>query len=138
MRRESGASGDVTKLSVAGILDFQDCGYGYKVYDVAIYMIYAMVHCRNLDSMQVAGQCLAGYLKERSLSERELDVLYYCMTGRLAQSVVMGNYYYSIYKDPYLLVTAAPGWGILQLLLTYTPADALAQWNKVVETSRDQ
>lgn len=57
-----------------------------------------------------------------------MDLVYYCVVARLTQSLVLGNYYYSIYKDPYLLITAKTGWQTLALLLSYTPDKALSMW----------
>lgn len=113
---------------IAAILDFQDSSYGYRVVDVAVYMMYMMTTCSShIHPIDVGKFCLESYLKKTPLSDSELSVLYDCVIARFMQSLVLGVHFYSLLKDPYLLVTQKPGWHAVKQLCT-KPGDATLQY----------
>ena len=125
LMKEAGCSGSV---DIAGLLDFQDSCYGKRHYDIAVFMAYMMIYYMGQDKMKCGGLCLKGFLQEATLSEVELNLLYYTVAGRLVQSLVLGSYSYSLYKDPYLLSTSHEGWQLLRTLWSKPAQDVLDQW----------
>lgn len=119
---EKSADGD---CNVIGILDFQDAGYGCKVYDIAICIMYMMTISDN--PMDTGGYCLQGFLGKQQLSQSELDVLYYGVVGRFVTSLVLGLYSYETTKDPYTLVTQR-SWGVLEHLWELPHEQVLKYW----------
>ncbi|XP_065072296.1 hydroxylysine kinase-like [Rhopilema esculentum] len=108
-----------SKAMIVGLIDFGDVTYSFRVFEIAICMAY-MSLLRPNDCLKDAGLVLSGYLSKEPLTDLELKVLYYCVIGRLAQSLTMGNYQYSL--DPgneYLLLTSQTGWKVLGMLLEY-------------------
>ena len=118
---------------IHGILDFGDNLVSYLMFDVAIAIMYLSVESKIVDPLLVGGHILAGYLTKCSLNDAELDALKICVAGRYAQSLVMGEYTYSI--DPgndYVLTTAKNGWPQLQKLWA-TPKDEIyTQWRQII------
>lgn len=115
---------------IVGVIDFNDSHFNYTVFDVAIYMMYMMTCCHEANHEEIAGFCLRGYLSLRTLQQSELDVLYYCIAARLVQSLLLGLYYYSVRKDPYLLITQKGGQKVLKDLWRKQPCDVLKNWLK--------
>lgn len=98
---------------VSGIIDYGDIMLSYRVVDIATLMAYMSIGKK--DGLRVASQILAGYQSVHPLSDKELDLLYYLIAGRLCQSCVLCSYYYSLHPtNDYLLVHARPGWITLQ------------------------
>lgn len=111
---------------LAGVLDFQDSNNGLKVYDIAIYIMYMMT--LHEDPIDIAGYCLQGFIRDKQLTQTELDVLYICIASRLVQSVVLGLHYYQLHKDPYLLVTQVSGWKALRALWSKPDSEIVSYW----------
>ena len=99
---------------VSGIIDFGDIALSYRVTDIAIAMAYAAIG--KTDGLRAAScHLLSGYQMVHPLSDNELDILYYLISGRLCQSCVMSSFSYSLHPtNDYLLVSAGPGWKTLQ------------------------
>ena len=96
-------------IKIKGIIDFRDSCIDCKVYDIAIYIMYMMVFSAE-DPIRTAGYALRGYLVNCSLTQPELDVLYYCVAARIAQSLLIGLYNFSTRHDSYFLETQNGGW----------------------------
>ncbi|XP_065051373.1 hydroxylysine kinase-like [Rhopilema esculentum] len=108
-----------SKATIVGLIDFGEVTYSFRVFEIAICMAY-MSLLRPNDCLKDAGLVLSGYLSKEPLTDLELKVLYYCVIGRLAQSLTLGNYQYSL--DPgneYLLTTSQTGWKVLGMFLEY-------------------
>lgn len=119
---------------IAGILDFGDANYGYKVFDIAVYMMYMMtLTSSTMDFGEVGKYCLQGYLQHQTLSDLEYEVLFNCIMGRFLQSLVMGAFYYSLHKDEYLLTTQKPGWKAVEILISASPTDWIKKWRQLTD-----
>ncbi|XP_065072295.1 hydroxylysine kinase-like isoform X2 [Rhopilema esculentum] len=108
-----------SKATIVGLIDFGEVTYSFRVFEIAICMAY-MSLLRPNDCLKDAGLVLSGYLSKEPLTDLELKVLYYCVIGRLVQSLTLGNYQYSL--DPgneYLLLTSQTGWKVLGMFLEY-------------------
>ncbi|XP_067948459.1 hydroxylysine kinase-like [Watersipora subatra] len=117
--------GDNEEKEIAGILDFQETTYGLHVYEIGICIMYLMTVAD--EPMDVGGYCLQGFLKKHALSQAELDIVYYCVAARFTVSLVLGLYYYSITKDPYVLVTQK-SWKVFKQLWDSPAADVTNHW----------
>lgn len=111
---------------LAGILDFQDVHHNCKVYDVAIYMMYMMTVCES--PIEVARSCLQGFLEKGKLTQPELDVLYYCVAARFAQSLVLGLYNYAMTQNPYCVVTQKLGWKAIRKMWALPSQEVTKLW----------
>lgn len=111
---------------IVGLIDFQDAAHGCKIYDVAICIMYSMLLSDK--PVDVGGYCLQGYLEKRTLSQPELNVLYYCVVGRLVISLLLGLHNYSCTPDPYYLDTQKSGWKVLRLLWALPSEEVLQHW----------
>lgn len=122
-------------IKIAGLLDFQDACYGKRHYDISIYMLYMMVYFKGEDNVGYGGGlCLKGFLEEATLSDVEMNLLYYTVIGRLVQSLILGSYSYSLYKDPYHLSTSHTGWQLLKALWSKPAEQVLAKWLSVAQS----
>ena len=109
---------------ITGLIDFGDMNYSCRVFDLAICMAY-MALLRHQDPTNTIGIVLAGYLSKCDLTDKEIDVLYLCVLGRLVQSLVIGNYQSTV-LDPgneYLVETAKHGWTVLRKLWCLTETE---------------
>jgi len=116
------------EFGIHGIIDFGDLQERYYIFELAISLAYLMLQClgTNIDPIQGSAILLAGYSKHRTIPKLELELLRVCVCGRLCQSVVMGQYTYSL--DPgneYLLTTAKAGWELLNRIWNDTTDDQL-------------
>ena len=108
-------SGDKCELS--GLIDFGDCIRTCYLFDVAIMMAYGMVEKRN--PVEFVGHMFQGYNSVFPLSHEELGCLYYSVLARLCQSMVNGEYRYTLEPwNSYLLTTPAEAWKLMKLLLS--------------------
>ncbi len=108
------------RRTITGLIDFGDINHSCRVFEISICMAY-IVLLKPEDFIRVSGTVLAGYLERETLTKAEFSVVYYCVIARLAMSLVIGNYQYSL-KDSgndYLLTTAKSGWSVLKHLLEY-------------------
>ncbi|XP_071482273.1 hydroxylysine kinase-like [Diadema antillarum] len=129
---------DAKDKDVVGILDFDDMMYSSTVYDVAIAMMYIM-QCSNLECkpLESSGLLLAGFLSKQCLSEEEYGVIYYCVAGRLVQSLVLGLYTFSQQpQNDYLLSTQVKGWEAVSLLWSHDAHEVNLLWRKIAQECR--
>ena len=61
---------------VKGVIDFSDVHFAPKVFDLAIYLAYAMLEFKAGPQILAPGFGLSGYLRHKKLNENELNVLY--------------------------------------------------------------
>ena len=97
------------------------------VHEVAITMAYAMIEKDRSSAFEAASRILAGYTAVLPLTPREHGLLHTLVASRLCQSAVMSAY--SFAQDPtntYLLVTAEPGWRVLEWLAGMSAAEIAA------------
>ncbi|XP_019856668.1 PREDICTED: hydroxylysine kinase-like [Amphimedon queenslandica] len=103
---EENQLGDV---EVVGLIDFNDCVYTPTVFDLGIAMAYASLE--RPDPLKSVAPLLSGYLKENPLTEKEINLLYYVILGRLTQTCVNGEYtYHSDPSNKYILTHLKPAW----------------------------
>lgn len=125
--------GDSLVYKVYGIIDFGDLIKSYYVYEIAITIMYMMLDSSVVDFLEVGGHVLAGYMKERSLNEAELDSMRMCIAARFAQSLAMGAYSFSLNPtNTYLLTTAKNGWPQLKRLWNTPKKELYDCWAKVM------
>ena len=75
-----------------GAFDFEDCHFGYYVFELSICMMYTIAHalrCGSDHPWRLGGRVLAGYNKLLPLTEVELEVLYTAVAVRFCVSLVM-------------------------------------------------
>jgi 4-aminobutyrate aminotransferase-like enzyme/Ser/Thr protein kinase RdoA (MazF antagonist)/murein DD-endopeptidase MepM/ murein hydrolase activator NlpD len=111
---------------LAGILDFGDMCFTPKVCEVAIAVAYAMMG--ESDPVAAAAAVVAGYHSALPLSDTELTLVFPLALTRLAVSVV--NSALSQQErpdDPYITVSEAPAWALLERLHRHDPALAEAR-----------
>lgn len=75
-------------VEINGFIDFSDCVVTPVVFDLGIAMAYAMLE--KSDPIEAIVPLLAGYQSVFTMSEIEVDLLYYIVLGRLAQSCING------------------------------------------------
>ena len=76
------------EVEINGFIDYGNCVLTPVVFDLGIAMAYAMLEKPNPTEAVVP--LLAGYQSILTMSEIEVDLLYYIVLGRLAQSCING------------------------------------------------
>ncbi|MDX2006718.1 MAG: aminotransferase class III-fold pyridoxal phosphate-dependent enzyme [Meiothermus sp.] len=105
---------------VVGLIDFGDAMLCPLVGGLAIALAYAMLD--KPDPMASAAHVVRGYHAVRPLSPLELSVLYQLALARLAVSVTNSGYEKRLRPDdPYIVVSEAPAWALLEYLETVHP-----------------
>ena len=119
---------------IAGILDFGDTSDSYRVFEVAICMMY-MIMLRvqqgdtHQEAIRSAGHLLRGYQSVYSLSHSELDLLYWSVAARFLQSCVIGIYKQSLEpENEYLSQTYHLGYKVLCSYIASSEEETLNSW----------
>ena len=119
---------------IGGVLDFGDSCFSYRVFEVAICMMYViLVRVQQGDSydtaIRVAGHVLCGYQSVYSLSQSELSLLYWSVAARFFQSIVIGLYKQSLEPENiYLGQSSQLGLKILASYITMPGVEVLNSW----------
>lgn len=94
------------------LLDFDDAVFSCLVYDVAT-TVTSILEEELTSRWSKVALFLKGYETQRSLTSKEKNVLYYCVTARIAQVLVGDQFMASSSDDhlPYILQSA--GWKLL-------------------------
>jgi hydroxylysine kinase len=136
---QSAANGET---ELVGVIDFGDSSWSPYVYEVAIAIVYAMLESQEIDPFEVGAHILAGYLDDGEqvplLKKADLSILRTCVAARLATSLTMGAYAYSLdlTNGEYLLGTAKRGWAMLERLWgETTEAELYDIWDAVMRNS---
>jgi 4-aminobutyrate aminotransferase-like enzyme/tRNA A-37 threonylcarbamoyl transferase component Bud32 len=100
---------------VTGLFDFGDMLFSYVVNDVAVACAYAMLG--KDDPRAIARALIDGYQTEYPLTPVEIEVLPAFIQLRLALSVtISAGRQKDGAADPYLLISEAPAWALLERL----------------------
>ncbi len=111
---------------LAGLLDFGDLHETARVCDLAIAAAYAMLD--TADPVDIVATLCAAWHGERSLDDRELEVVWELARTRLATSVSMAAWQRSLEPDnEYLSITEAPAWRTLEATAGVPPRLAIAR-----------
>ncbi len=111
---------------LSGLLDFGDMSRSALVCEPAIAAAYAMMG--KEEPFAAAEALVAGYHRECPLQDDELALLFPLILTRLAVSVVNS----ALFKrerpdDPYVIISEAPAWRLLEQLHEYDPRLAEAR-----------
>jgi 4-aminobutyrate aminotransferase-like enzyme/Ser/Thr protein kinase RdoA (MazF antagonist) len=105
---------------VTGLIDFGDAMFCPTVCGLAIALAYTLLD--KSDPLTTAAHVVRGYHAVRPLSEAELSVLYPLMLTRLAVSVTNSAFEKRLRPDdPYVVISEAPAWALLEALETVSP-----------------
>ncbi len=111
------------KKRVAGLIDFGDMVCSYTIFNIAIALTYAMLN--REEPLQVAHSILKGYHKIFPLRENEIDILYYCIVGRLCLSLMMSSYQKRLRpEDNYVTISEKSVGKLLKKLHSINPLKA--------------
>jgi 4-aminobutyrate aminotransferase-like enzyme/Ser/Thr protein kinase RdoA (MazF antagonist) len=110
---------------LAGIIDFGDLSYSWRVGEVAIACAYAMMYCGN--ALSAAGKIVEGYNSVSELSDPEIDALFILIRARLAMSLCMSARKKMLEPDnSYLTVSEVPVRRLIHELDSINPEIAAA------------
>jgi 4-aminobutyrate aminotransferase-like enzyme/Ser/Thr protein kinase RdoA (MazF antagonist) len=119
------ATADFGRRTIAAIVDFGDMIHSYALAEPAAACAYAMLD--KDDPLAAAAAVTAGYHAEWPLDEGEADGLYPLIVLRLLLSVSLCAYQTRLRPDdPYLKISNAQVWALLEKLNTIPPALARA------------
>eukprot|EP01063_Lacrimia_lanifica_P042034 TRINITY_DN9968_c1_g1_i1.p1 TRINITY_DN9968_c1_g1~~TRINITY_DN9968_c1_g1_i1.p1 ORF type:complete len:464 (+),score=172.00 TRINITY_DN9968_c1_g1_i1:148-1539(+) len=117
---------------VCGVCDFGDVQYTHRVNELATSIAYGVLSRKH--HVAVARAIVRGYTRHAALSDAERLLLPRAALARIAQSLVMGAYSYSVNpENEYLLETQRPGWEALDALV---PAFMDAEGTDLLDTQR--
>ncbi len=106
---------------VAGLLDFGDMIHSITAHEAAVACAYAMLG--REDPLGVMKAIIRGFVAECPLTADEVDALPSIVIARLAASVAMSARQGRLSDDPYLRVSEAPAWDLLQRLHAMAPSE---------------
>ncbi len=105
---------------VVGIIDFGDVVWSATVIEVAIGAAYALMG--KADPLAAMARVVAGYHAEYPLTEKEIEVLFALIHGRLSVCVTMAAWQVQQGRtDAYLTISQAPAWDALRRLAGIDP-----------------
>lgn len=100
--------------SVRGLVDFGDLVRAPTICELAIACAYVMSD--RQDPLLAAGRVVAGYHGERPLSDEELEILFDLIRTRLCVTVTVAAQRKQHSEDPYVTVSEAGAWSLLESL----------------------
>ncbi|XP_015752410.1 PREDICTED: hydroxylysine kinase-like [Acropora digitifera] len=122
---------------IASVLDFGDVSFSYRVFDIAICMMY-MILLRvkqgdpHKEAIRAVGHLLSGYQSVNSLTELELSLLYWSVAGRLLQSTLIGKCKQSLEpENVYLSQVSKVGFDVLSSYILITREEVLDSWLRI-------
>ncbi|XP_070531763.1 hydroxylysine kinase-like [Ptychodera flava] len=121
---------------ICGLLDFGCMEYNCLLFEIAVALAYFMIE--SDDPIQSGGHMLAGYLSVYPLSALERELLYYCIAGRVSQSVTLGMYFATL--DPsnrYALSTQKPGWKFLEIWWSTPKVEVEQRWENIMKAYKE-
>ena len=115
--------------TVSGLIDFSDMVYTALVNNLAVACTYAMMNHEN--PLHAATLVVGGYHKAYSLTEQELDLLYYLIAARLCISVTQSAYNASIEtNNEHHFISEKPAWDLFNKLIRINPIKAKDEFRK--------
>ncbi|XP_069137331.1 hydroxylysine kinase-like [Argopecten irradians] len=127
-------SGSVKNLF--GIIDFGDATYSRFVFEVSMVIRDAITAVKSMDPVETSGHFLGGYLRHRSLSSDEFDVLFVCIQVALCQYVVLGEHEYRLQPDnAYTKLGAEDAWKQLQVLQQMDKSNVVRTWSTLLSST---
>ena len=120
------------KWSIAGVIDFGDMCYTYRVFEVAItvaQMITLSYSSGNPKFLESAGKVLKGYHTTNTLSVEELRIIYWCIAGRFIQLSTISAYRSSLEpENEYVMAVNKHIWKVLPEYLKVDCKELLDKW----------
>ena len=119
---------------IASVVDFGDSSFSYRVFEVAICMMYMILlkvqqGDTHDEGIRLAGHVLCGYQSIYGLSRSDLSVLYWSVAGRFFQSIVNGMYKQSLEPgNRYLSQSCQLGLKILTSYIAFSEEEVLNSW----------
>ncbi len=105
---------------VVGIIDFGDLVWSATVFEVAVGAAYALMG--KAEPLAAMARVVAGYHEEYPLTEKEIEVLFALIHGRLSVCVTMAAWQVQQGRtDAYLTISQAPAWEALRRLAGIDP-----------------
>jgi hydroxylysine kinase len=104
---------------VVGLLDFGDLVRSVTAHEAAVAVAYAMFH--RADPTSVIGPLVGAFDGEHLLTDTELDALPDLVLARIGASVAIAARQGRLDPDPYLRVSEASGWALLERLEAVGP-----------------
>lgn len=118
-----------------GIIDFGDISLSCYVFEISMVIRDAIVDVKTMDTIEIAGHILAGYVKHRTLNSVEWRVLFVCILVALCQYVVLGEHEYKLQPDnEYTKLGADDAWVQLQLLHNMDESHVLQKWTSLLSS----
>ena len=106
---------------VVGLLDFGDMIHSITAHEAAVACAYAMLG--RDDPTGVMKAVIHGFVGTCPLSADEIDALPSLVIARLATSVAVSARQGRLSDDPYLRVSEAPAWDLLERLHAMAPSE---------------
>src|SRR5207253_10431479 len=105
---------------IAGLIDFGEMPHGLSTSEPAIAAPYAILG--KEDPLPAEAAVVAGYHRAFPLDEMELSILFPLIGARLAVSVTNSAHRKTVKpEDPYVTVSEAPAWEVLERLAKIHP-----------------
>lgn len=106
---------------VVGLLDFGDMIHSVTAHEAAVACAYAMLG--RDEPLSVMKAIIRGFVAECPLTADEVDALPSLAIARLAASVAMSARQGRLSDDPYLRISEAPAWDLLERLHAMAPSE---------------
>ncbi len=122
------------KGKVHALIDFGDICFSYLINELAIAITYAIFGKEN--PIEMACHIIKGYHQVLPLKEKELDILYYLIAGRLCVSVCNSAFTKTQKENiEYITISEKPAWELLEKWITINPFYAKNEFKKVCNFS---
>lgn len=124
---------------VVSIIDFGDMSVSYRVFEVAICMMYVIIirvqqGDTHNEAIRMAGHVLHGYQSIYSLSHSALGLLYWSVAARFFQSTVIGKYKQSLEpENVYLSNSCDLSLDVLSSYIAMPGEESLNSWLSVMD-----
>ncbi|XP_061187881.1 hydroxylysine kinase-like isoform X2 [Saccostrea echinata] len=118
-----------------GLIDFNDIAYSPYLFEVAMVIRDLMVDVEDVDSIDIGGHFLNGYKEFCFISDKDLQLLPYCILVGLCQYIVVGESEFQNQPDnEYTRLGADNAWIMLQKLQNVTEEEMTRIWNRIMKS----
>ncbi|XP_062621264.1 hydroxylysine kinase-like isoform X2 [Saccostrea cucullata] len=118
-----------------GLIDFNDIAYSPYLFEVAMIIRDLMVDVEDVDSIDIGGHFLNGYKEFCHISDKDLQLLPYCILVGLCQYIVVGESEFQKQPDnEYTRLGADSAWLMLQKLQNVAEEEMTRQWNRILKS----
>jgi 4-aminobutyrate aminotransferase-like enzyme/Ser/Thr protein kinase RdoA (MazF antagonist) len=122
---------------IYGLIDFGDMVNSCTIFELGVALAYVMLNQKS--PLESTIPVVQGYHEVFPLTEKEIDILFYCAMARLTSSIIIAAYQNHLRPDnEYLSITASPAQKILIKMQSANPLLFSQKYKKICQINQSK